>query len=127
MPEIPDIDRLIAEVAARHGILLKRDDAAFALVTLNQLVLESSIADLSAEMQAASAEFERAMDRVQERAGIAVAKQARTVVHELACGLSPARDAGPTPPNREALAQLWSLLWAFTAGLAAGVLVSWLR
>ncbi len=35
-----NVQRLIAEVAARHRLLLKPDDAAFALVTMNRLVLE---------------------------------------------------------------------------------------
>jgi hypothetical protein len=47
-PSAPDIGRLIAAVAARHHVLLKPDDAAFALVTLNQLVLEDSMKELTA-------------------------------------------------------------------------------
>ena len=35
-----NVQRLIAEVAAQHGLFLKPDDAAFALVTMNRLVLE---------------------------------------------------------------------------------------
>jgi len=38
-----DVQRLIDEVAARHRLLLKPDDAAFAIVTMNHLVLEASI------------------------------------------------------------------------------------
>ncbi len=38
-----DVQRLIDEVAARHRLLLKPDDAAFAIVTMNRLVLEESI------------------------------------------------------------------------------------
>ena len=38
-----DTQKLIAEVAARHGILLKANDAAFALVTMNQIVLAETL------------------------------------------------------------------------------------
>jgi len=38
-----DVQRLIDEVAARHRLLLKPDDAAFAIVTMNRLVLEESL------------------------------------------------------------------------------------
>ena len=41
-----DVQRLIGAVAARHGILLKPDDAAFALVTMNQLILEETVEEL---------------------------------------------------------------------------------
>ena len=40
---MPDIQRLIAEVSARHRIRVEPDDPALALVTLNQLVLEESV------------------------------------------------------------------------------------
>ena len=72
--EAPQIDRLIAEIAARHGILLKRDDAAFALVTLNQLVLEDAIKDLAGQIRAATEEFESTFERVQAGAGATLAK-----------------------------------------------------
>jgi hypothetical protein len=124
MPEIPQIDRLIAEVAVRHGILLKKDDAAFALVTLNQLVLESAIGDLATQMRTATSEFESAMERVQEKAGIAVAKQVKATVQELSEGLGPAGEATRGSPNPEPSALPWSVLAAFAVGLAVGMLVA---
>ena len=42
----PDVNALIGEVAARHGITLRPDDPAFALVTVNQLVLEQTMTEL---------------------------------------------------------------------------------
>ena len=39
----PDVMALIGEVAARHGITLRPDDPVFALVTVNQLVLEQTM------------------------------------------------------------------------------------
>lgn len=124
MPEIPQIDRLIAEVAARHGILLKKDDAAFALVTLNQLVLESAIADLVAQMHAATAEFEAAMERVQSRAGAAIAKDIRALVLGLPEEPGYTSRTAIGPLNRESPALQYSLLWVFAAGLAVGVILA---
>ena len=41
-----DVHRLIGEVAARNGIRVEPGDPAFALVTLNQLVLEEAIVQI---------------------------------------------------------------------------------
>jgi hypothetical protein len=45
-----DIQRLITEVATRHHILLKPDDAAFAIVTMNRLILEESLETIRARL-----------------------------------------------------------------------------
>ncbi len=125
MPEIPDIDRLIAEVAARHGILLKKDDAAFALVTLNQLVLKSVIADLLSQMNAATVELEGALERVQTRAGTAIAKDLRAVVLDLASKLDGTRNS-PLISLTPTLWVSWNVLCAFIAGIAVGVFFCWI-
>jgi hypothetical protein len=126
--DAPKIDRLIAEVAARHGVLLKRDDAAFALVTLNQLVLEDEIKGLATEIRAATADFESAFERVQKRAGAALAQNLRQIVverqHDLEEHLANLKG---TPPARkpEWGGRLW--LVPFVAGLAVGVLLRWVQ
>lgn len=73
----PDVGRIIAEVATRHGILLRPDDPGLALVTINRMVLEEVARELVAEMRAAIAEFERAVARVEQRAGTGLAGQVR--------------------------------------------------
>jgi hypothetical protein len=52
--EQPYFDReaLIAEVAKRHKILLDPDDPAFALITINEIVLSRAIAIVEAKLQA---------------------------------------------------------------------------
>ena len=70
-----DIKALIGEVAARNGIRLEPGDPAFALVTLNQLVLEEAVRDLVAEIRAATADFEAAAERVQGLAGATLARE----------------------------------------------------
>jgi hypothetical protein len=59
-----DTKRLIAEVAARNGIRVDPDDPAFALVTLVQLVLEESSRQISDDVRASIAEFERSVQKV---------------------------------------------------------------
>ena len=72
-----DVQRLIGEVAARHGILLKPDDAAFALVTINRLVLEEVMAEILKKVEGAIGEFDGAATRVQALAGSLLASEVR--------------------------------------------------
>ena len=72
-----DVQRLIGAVAERHGILLKPDDAAFALVTINQLILEDVMAELLGKVREAMAEFDEAAERVQTRAGGVLAREVK--------------------------------------------------
>lgn len=73
-----DVQRLIGAVAERHGILLKPDDAAFALVTINQLMLEEAMTELLGRVQRAAADFEEAAQRVQTKAGGLIANEVKT-------------------------------------------------
>ena len=77
-----DTKRLIAEVAARNGIRVDPDDPAFALVTLVQLVLEESSRQITDDMRASIAEFERSVQRVETRAGKALAERVKEAAHE---------------------------------------------
>src|ERR1044071_320857 len=52
---------------------IKPDDAAFALVTINQLILEEVMATVLGKVQHAVADFDEAAARVQSRAGSLVA------------------------------------------------------
>jgi hypothetical protein len=64
-----DVRRLIGEVAARNGIRVEPDDPAFALVTLNQLVLEEIVTRVDAQIRLGIAEFMDAVHKTEERAG----------------------------------------------------------
>jgi hypothetical protein len=70
-----DVQRLIAEVAARHNILLKPDDAAFALVTMNELVLEELLERVEARIGASLAAFEASAKDAEQRATRAIASE----------------------------------------------------
>src|ERR1700729_397065 len=66
-----DVQRLIAEVAARHRLLLKPDEAAFAIVTMNRLVLEESLEAIHSRV------LEGLAQKVQSRAGSILAAEVR--------------------------------------------------
>jgi hypothetical protein len=55
----PHFDReaLIAEVAKRHKILLDPDDPAFALITINEIVLSRAIAIVEAKLNETEQRF----------------------------------------------------------------------
>ena len=72
-----DVQRLIDEVAARHRLLLKPDDAAFAIVTINRLVLEESLEAIHSRIVEDLALFEAAAKKVQTRAGTVLAAEVR--------------------------------------------------
>src|ERR1700736_1854908 len=79
----PDVNALIGEVAARHGITLRGDDPMFALVTVNQLVLEETIAELAVRARQMTSEFERAGERLQARGGNTIAAEGRRAGSEI--------------------------------------------
>jgi len=76
-----DLRSLAATVFERHGIALQEDDPAFALVTLNELILQKLMGELlengDKHMTARLAEFEQTMQRVEARASKVLAQQVR--------------------------------------------------
>jgi hypothetical protein len=89
-PELPlkvvpakraDARALAAKVFERHGIALAEDDPAFALVTLNELILRKAMGELLEQVdqhiKAGLAEFQVTMQRVEVRAGKILAQQVR--------------------------------------------------
>ncbi len=87
-----DTKRLIAEVAARNGIRIDPDDPAFALVTLVQLVLEESSRQITDDVRASIAEFERSMQKVETRAGRVLAERVKEAAHEFTVQLQQTLD-----------------------------------
>ena len=72
-----NVQRLIAEVAAQHGLFLKPDDAAFALVTMNRLVLEESLEAIRSRIAADLAQFQASAQWAHKRAESAIAEEVR--------------------------------------------------
>lgn len=72
-----DVQRLIDEVAARHRLILKPDDPALAIVTMNRLALEESLDTIHSRIVEDLALFEAAAQKVQTHAGSILAAQVR--------------------------------------------------
>jgi hypothetical protein len=83
-----DLKRLAAEVSVQHGIRMDPDDPMMAVVTLNRLVFEQAIAQILERVQASVRDFEMAADKVQVRAGGALAQEVRD------CGLAMRQEVG---------------------------------
>jgi hypothetical protein len=71
------VQRLIEEVAARHRLILKSDDAALAIVTMNRLVLEESLEAIHSRIVADLSLFDAAAQKIQTRAVNVLAAQVR--------------------------------------------------
>lgn len=72
-----DVKRLIGEVASKHGILLKPDDAAFALVTMNRSILEEIAEQICDRIGVRLAEFEASAVKLERRAGKILAQDVK--------------------------------------------------
>jgi len=78
-----DHKRLIGEVAAKNGIRLDPDDPAFALVTLNEIVLQDTVATLTQEVRSCLQSFTESLARTENRAGRVLAQDVKTAAAEL--------------------------------------------
>jgi histidinol dehydrogenase len=78
-----DANRLAAEVTVRNGIRVEPWDPAFALVTLNELVLEEVARRLSEEVHSGIAEFKDTVQKTETRAGKLLAQQVKEAAAEL--------------------------------------------
>jgi len=70
-----DINRLMAEAIARHGVKLDAADPAMVIVTLNRMMLEDAVHEVADEIRKAASEFEAAGERLQKGVGVAVARE----------------------------------------------------
>lgn len=71
-----NVQRLIAAVAAEHHLLLKPDDAAFAIVTMSRLVLEESLEAVRQVIAEDLAQFKQTAQWAHSRAESAVRRWA---------------------------------------------------
>jgi hypothetical protein len=79
--------RLIAEVAARHGIFLKPDDPAIALVTMNRLILDDAMETVHGQIRVTIAEFQASMQKAERRAGNMLAQEVKESAAQMQRGL----------------------------------------
>jgi hypothetical protein len=70
-----DPRKIVAEVAARHGIKIDAKDPMLAVVTLNELALTQFTTPVVERIEDAERRFEKAAERLQERAGGVLTRQ----------------------------------------------------
>ena len=61
-----DTKRLSGEVAARHGLLIREDDPAMALVTMSEIVLEQVLSEAELRFRGVLLEAEKGQKRSQQ-------------------------------------------------------------
>ncbi len=61
-----DTKRLRGEVAARHGLLIREDDPAMALVTMSEIVLEQVLSEAQLRLVGLLSEAEKGQKRSQQ-------------------------------------------------------------
>lgn len=61
-----DTKRLSGEVAARHGLLIREDDPAMALVTMSEIVLEQVLKEAEVRFRGVLSEAEKSQKRSQQ-------------------------------------------------------------
>jgi CHASE3 domain sensor protein len=103
-----DLKRLAAEVSVQHGIRVDPDDPMMAVVTLNRLVFEQAVGQVLERVQESVRDFETAADKVQVRAGAALAQEVRD------CGDAMKQE---TAKALEEFRRAGTKRWADTAGV----------
>ena len=84
---MPDMKRMISEVAAENGIRVEPGDPLFALVTMNRMVLEESARTYYDYNQKLIAEFLESMKRAEVRAGSMLAQKVKESAEKMREGL----------------------------------------
>lgn len=84
---MPDVKRMIREVAAENGIRVEPGDPLFALVTMNRLVLEEAAQRFYDQNQKLIAEFHESMKKAETRAGQVLAQMVKESAEKMREGL----------------------------------------
>ena len=70
-----DVKKLTAQVAARHGLLIREDDPAMALVTMNEIVLEQVLEKAQVGLRDMLSEAEEGQKRSQQESAVWVQEE----------------------------------------------------
>ena len=119
-----DIQRLIGEVAAKNGIRLEPNDPAFALVTLNQLVLEETVARLTENVSSMLTQFSDSLSKAERRAGAVLAQDLKIAITKMRDHLTvePQTQSRKMLPPPTLLKAVAAYRWA-ALGLLASMLI----
>ena len=82
-----DLQRLVAEVAARHDLFFKADDPAFALVTMNQLIFDEAMERVHSGIRETIAGFNASYQKAEKRAGSVLAQEVKQSAEQMRQGL----------------------------------------
>src|SRR5689334_5911117 len=110
---VPDRKELVAKVAERHGIRIDEEDPAVYVLSLNEGALAQAADTMVQRIQGAGQDFEKAFERVQERAGQLFAQQIKQ------------RNVGSARTDSNKLGIEWIAVWILTAFLifVSGIIV----
>jgi len=84
---MPDVKRMISEVAHENGIRIEPGDPLFALVTMNRMVLDESAKTYYDYNQKLIQEFMESMKRAEVRAGTMLAQMVKESAEKMREGL----------------------------------------
>jgi hypothetical protein len=123
-----DTKRLSGEVAARHGLLIREDDPAMALVTMSEIVLEQFLSEAELRLRGLVSEAEKGQKRSQQETLVWVQEEMGRAGSALRAELQRDIDAGRLQA-RELVVQL-SQVYARSAvrrwvalGIVSGLLL----
>ena len=72
-----DLKRVTAEVAARHGMMVRQDDPAMLLVTMNEVVLQQVVENIEVRVRKIVADIEDEVRSTQREAAGKIESEAR--------------------------------------------------
>ena len=78
-----DAKKLTAQVAARHGLLIREDDPAMALVTMSEIVLEQALENAQVGLRAILLEAQKEQKRSQQDTAVWVQEEIERAGSEL--------------------------------------------
>jgi len=79
----PDIKTIIGAIAARHGLFFKPSDPAFAIVTINEMLVERIANEFLGRIDSRLREFETSFAQLQGRAGKLLAQDVKDAAGEI--------------------------------------------
>jgi len=79
----PDIKTIIGAIAARHGLFFKPSDPAFAIVTINEMLVEWIADEFLEKIDRRLKEFETSFAQLQGRAGKLLAQDVKDAAGEI--------------------------------------------
>ena len=103
-----DAKKLTAQVAARHGLLIREDDPAMALVTMSEIVLEQALENAQVGLRAILLEAQKEQKRSQQDTAVWVQEEIERAGSGLRVQLQRDIDAGRLQA-RELVVQLTHL------------------